>query len=53
MYATEEQLAEILQHMQGAGDLLEDGQGSLEARGLRDGDTVDECRNEVVCVFEG
>ncbi len=35
------------------GDLDEDGQQAFETRGLRDLHFVDECRDEVVGVFEG
>ena len=36
-----------------AGYLLEDGQGALETRGLRDLNFVDQGGNEIVGVFEG
>ena len=36
-----------------SGDLGEDGQEAFETRGLRDLHFVDECGDEIVCVFEG
>ena len=34
------------------GDLLEDGQGSLELGALGDGDAIDECGDKFVCVLK-
>ena len=36
-----------------SGDLDEDRQRAFETRGLRDSDTIDKSRDEVVGVFEG
>ena len=36
-----------------SGDLEQDGQQAFETRGLRDGDAIDERRDEVVAVLEG
>ena len=35
-----------------AGDLLEDGQGSLELGAVRDSDAIDECGDEAVSVLK-
>jgi hypothetical protein len=34
------------------GDLLEDGQGSLELGAVRDSDAIDECGDKFVCVLK-